>query len=377
MIITEYLNNYLKSYKHYKDYWNYEDGCVLIGCQQLFSAENERKYIDFVIKYLDPLIDNDGVILNYDNMRYNIDSFNAGKVLFPVYDFTGQKKYRYAIDYLMHRLKDHPRTSEGNFYHKSIYPDQVWLDGLYMAQPFYMEYETRYNGKANYDDILNQFRNVRKHMYDPLKKLYYHGYDAAGVQAWADKSTGLSSNFWLRSMGWYLMSLIDIIDIMSKEKNDQYMELSDFFHEAIDGVLMYQDKKTKLFYQVIDRCDDQKNYTETSGSAMISYAILKAVRLGVLKPEKYLSTGIEIFDSIVNEKIKTVNGVLSLTDICFVAGLGPGEERNGSVEYYLSEKRVSDDPKGVGPFIMAYAQKIMLENCGYRSGFSGGNYEKK
>ncbi len=362
MIIEEYLNNYLRSYKHYKNYWNYEDGCVLIGCQQLFSAENKTIYMDFVIDYLDPLISEDGIILNYDNNRYSIDSFNSGKVLFPVYDYTGKRKYRYAIDYLMQRLNEYPRTCEGNFFHKSIYPDQVWLDGLYMAQPFYTEYETRYNCKANYDDILNQFRNVRKHMYDPFKKLYYHGYDAAGVQAWADKFTGLSSNFWLRSMGWYLMSLIDIIDIMSKEVCSQYRELCSFFSEAIDGILQYQDEKTKLFYQVIDRCDDKNNYTETSGSAMISYAILKAVRLRVIDPEKYLSVGDEIFDAIVKEKIKKQDDKLSLTDICYVAGLGPGEDRDGSVEYYLSQKRVSDDPKGVGPFMMAYAQKKMIDN---------------
>ncbi|MGN0608244.1 MAG: glycoside hydrolase family 105 protein, partial [Oscillospiraceae bacterium] len=359
----KYINDFLDSYRHYKDYWNYEDGCVLMGCQQLYFATGEQKYLKFILDYLDPLIDEDGTITNFEFGKHNIDGFNAGKVLFLAYDETKNEKYRKALDFLAGQLREQPRTNEGNFFHKAIYPYQVWLDGLYMAQPFYMEYETRYNKKENYNDILAQFRNVRKYMYDPSKKLYYHGYDEAKVQPWADKKTGLSPNFWLRSMGWYLMALIDVIDNMSEEIYEQYREYGDLFREAIDGILQYQDKKTGLFYQVIDHAGTEGNYTETSGSAMVAYAVMKGARLEVISREKYAGIGTDIFNGLVREKLVPKGDGFELKDICWVAGLGPGEKRDGSVEYYLSEKIVSDDSKGVGPFMMAYAQKLMLEKC--------------
>lgn len=362
MPVQEYIRQFLGGYRHYKEYWNYEDGCVLMGCQQLYKATGDRYYLDFILNYLEPLIKEDGTILNYEFGKHNIDGFNAGKVLFLAYDETKDEKYKKAIEFLIASLKEQPRTKEGNFFHKAIYPNQVWLDGLYMAQPFYMEYETRFNKKENYNDILNQFRNVRKYMFDSEKKLYYHGYDEAKIQPWANKETGLSKNFWLRSMGWYLMALIDVIDNMSEEIYEQYREYCALFKEAIDGLLQYRDEKTGLFFQVIDRSDVSGNYTETSGSSMAAYAVMKAARLGVISKEKYAGTGIDIFDCLEREKlIKTENGY-SLKDICWVAGLGPGEQRDGSVEYYLSEKIVCDDSKGVGPFMMAYAQKLLLQN---------------
>lgn len=362
MSVQTYIDKFLENYKNYKEYWNYEDGCVLMGCQQLYNATGDKKYFDFIITYLDRVIGDDGVISNYEFGKHNIDGFNAGKVLFLAYEETGREKYRKAIDFLMDSLREQPRTKEGNFFHKAIYPDQVWLDGLYMAQPFYMEYETKFNKKENYNDILNQFRNVRKYMYDPEKKLSYHGYDEARVQPWADKVTGLSPNFWLRSMGWYLMALIDVIDNMSEEMYEFYREFCGQFKEALDGILQYRDEKTNLFYQVIDHPEAEGNYTETSGSCMVAYAVMKAARLEVISREKYAELGEKIFDSVVSEKLRTENGEEHLTDICWVAGLGPGEKRDGSIEYYISEKVVSDDSKGAGPFMMAYAQKLMLEN---------------
>ncbi|MBQ8843127.1 MAG: glycoside hydrolase family 88 protein, partial [Ruminiclostridium sp.] len=187
MSVTTYINNFLNNYQHYKEYWNYEDGCVLMGCQQLYEATGEKKYLDFILTYLDPLVEEDGIISNYEFGKHNIDGFNAGKVLFLAYRETKNEKYRKAIDFLIGSLSEQPRTKDGNFFHKAIYPNQVWLDGLYMAQPFYMEYETTFNKKENYNDMLNQFRNVRKYMYNPEKKLYYHGYDEAKIQPWADK----------------------------------------------------------------------------------------------------------------------------------------------------------------------------------------------
>lgn len=294
MLVSEYIDNYLKNYQNYKPHWNYEDGCVLMGCRRLYEVTGEKKYLDFIIRYLEPVIDNDGTIKNYETDKDNIDSFNSGKALFIAYKETGDEKYRKAIEFLIKRLMAHPRIKSGNFWHKDNYPNQVWLDGLYMAQPLYMEYETLFNDKKNYDDILNQFKNVRKYMFNKEKGLYYHGYDDARIQLWADKETGLSKNFWLRSIGWYMMSLIDVIDAMSKEMTEYCNYFCSLFEEAVSGILRYQDNETKLFYQVVDHPEVQGNYTETSGSAMIAYSIMKACAIGVLDREKYAVKGIEI-----------------------------------------------------------------------------------
>lgn len=356
MKVEGYIRDYLRRYQSYKEYWNYEDGCILMGCRQMHEVTQEQEYLDFIMKYLEPLIAEDGIIRNYELELFNIDSINAGKILFYIYDLTKEEKYRKAIEFLMERLRKHPRTKENNFWHKSIYPNQVWLDGLYMALPFYMEYETRYDGKEEYSDILAQYRNVRRLMFDEEKKLYYHGYDESREQPWSNKKTGRSANFWLRSMGWYLMSLVDVLGEMSIEIYEQYRELADLLKETVKGILQYQDPESRLFYQVIDRREEPGNYLETSGSAMVGYAILKGCRLGVLSKEHYQKIGMEIIEALVQQKLVEGEHGLELCDICKVAGLGPGEKRDGSVAYYLSEPRVSEDAKGVGPFIMAYAQ---------------------
>ena len=361
MNVEQYFKEYLLRYQNYKSYWNYEDGCVLIGCKQMYEATGDIQYLEFILNYLNEFIDEDGTIHHYELEQFNIDSINAGKILFYIYEVTKEEKYKKAIEFLMERLRDHPRTKDHNFWHKSIYPYQVWMDGLYMAQPFYMEYETKFHQKENYNDIVSQFRNVRKFLFDENKQLYYHGYDEARVQPWCDKVTGRSKNFWLRSMGWYLMALIDTIDAMSIEIYENYRELASLLKEAIQGILQYQDPKTKLFYQVIDHSQTEGNYLETSGSAMVGYAILKGCRLNILSKEKYQQTGIEVVEGIIGNKFLQNGETYELCDICHVAGLGPGETRDGSVAYYLSEPRVSEDAKGVGPFMMAYAQLLLTK----------------
>lgn len=360
--ISEFVRHYLDNYHNYRDYWNYEDGCILIGCVLLYRVTGDSYYKDFVIRYMRDFIEQDGSIRTFEKEKYNIDSINAGKVLFFLYNETKEEMYRKAIDTVQEQLITHPRTKCGNYWHKLIYPNQIWLDGLYMAQPFRMAYESGYHQKQDYPDIIHQFENVRKYLYNSNKELYYHAFDEARIQKWADKVTGQSPNFWLRSMGWYLMALVDTLEEMSMEIFEHYQTLASIYKEAIKGLLKYQDKESKLFYQLIDKADIEGNYLETSGSAMIAYSILKACRIGILQKEKYLRTGEEIFESLSEHKLIREAGTLHLRDICSVAGLGPGEQRDGSVEYYLSEKIVWDDPKGVGAFLMSYAEWLMLSN---------------
>lgn len=357
--INEYIHHYLKNFESAKvDLWNYEDGCVLIGAIQIYRATHETFYKDFVLQYLQKYITEDGKIRFYEKSEFNIDGISTGRTLFFALQETGEKKYRQAIEVLMDQIKDHPRTKSMNFWHKLIYPNQIWLDGLFMAQPFYMMAETKLGQKANYSDIIDQFKNVRKFLFNEEKGLYYHGYDESRQMLWADKVSGCSPNFWLRSMGWYVLALIDTIEEMSQMLYEHKMALVSLFKEAIKGLLKYQDGESKLFYQVIDKPEAAGNYLETSGSSMVAAAILKACRLKVLLGEKYASVGTEILNALAETKLIRVDGVWKLSDMCSVAGLGPKETRDGSVAYYLSEPIVCDDHKGTGAFMMAYGQYL-------------------
>lgn len=362
MKAENYIKEYLAGYRNYKDYWNYEDGCVLLGAKQLYEATGEEVYFIFIETYLKHFVMEDGTIAHYQTGKFNIDSINCGKILFFMYEKTGEEKYRKAIETVMDQIRNQPRCECGSFFHKQMYPRQIWLDGLYMAQPFYMEYETKFDKKEQYNDIIRQFENVQQYLYDKEKGLCYHAYDETKEQFWADKETGCSPNFWLRSMGWYLMALVDTMDAMSMEIYEQYRKLQDIFKLVLKGILSYQDQESGLFYQVIDRCDVAENYLETSGSAMVGYAVIKACRMGILLKEKYAQIGMGIVDSLIENKLVEENGKLHLTGICEMAGLGPESNpmRDGSVAYYLSEKIVADDSKGVGPFMMAYAQYLQL-----------------
>ncbi|WP_044973732.1 glycoside hydrolase family 88 protein [Ruminococcus sp. HUN007] len=365
MTISEYTDRYISNYKNFKDYWNYEDGCILTGCIKLYYATGERKYRDFVFSYLSSVISEEGIILNFDHCKHSTDSFNSGRSLLFAYKMTGAEKYKNAIMFLLDKIKVYPRTSEGSFIHKSIYPDQVWLDGLYMVQPFYASC-IRLFGDGDYSDIMQQFRNARSTMFNNSKKLYCHGYDSARVQPWADSESGRSRGFWLRAIGWYLMALVDTADAVGDSDSECVKLLTDLFCEAAEGVTKYSDSGSGLFYQVVDLPEDERNYTETSGSLMIAYALMKSVHLGFPVDRSYADLSRRIFESVVKEKFKTGDDGLTLTDICCSAGLGPGRQRNGSPEYYFSELIVADDPKGVGAFMMAYSEIVNDNMTGRR-----------
>lgn len=337
--------------------WNYIDGCMILALLETYNTTGEKKYLDFADAFIDHRVMEDGTIAGYKPEDYNIDNVNAGKTLFLLYDLTGKEKYRKAIDVIYGQLLGQPRTEEGNFWHKKIYPNQVWLDGLYMGQPFYMEYETKFDGRKHYDDIFRQFANVVKYMRDEKTGLYYHGYDASKSIFWCDKETGLSKNFWLRAIGWYSMALLDTLsktEPAGYEKEYEY--LKKVFRELIDSLLKFQDE-SGMWYQLPALGEGNGNYLETSGSAILAFSILRGVRLGFL-PESYRQYGVKAFEGIQNRYMKTTDGKLHLGGICLVAGLGPADNtrRDGSFAYYMSEPIVEDDAKGVAPFLLAYTE---------------------
>ncbi|MCR5107545.1 MAG: glycoside hydrolase family 88 protein [Lachnospiraceae bacterium] len=341
--------------------WNYIDGCMLSSLMRLYEMTGNKKYLEFSDSFMDWFINDDGTIKTYEKEEYNIDRIKPGCALFSLYDITGKEKYRKAMDTLRDQLETHPRTNEGNFWHKKIYPYQVWLDGLYMAQPFYTEYEHRYNKMSGCLDAFRQFQNVRRLMRDEKTGLYYHGYDESRQMYWADKDTGLSSNFWLRATGWFIASLVDTAEAMGEQMYYEYRTLQDILKELSDSLLKYIDKDSHMFYQVINRADVEGNYLETSGSALIAYAFLKGARLKYL-PARFKEEGRKIFYGITERNLsKNEDGTPRLRGICYMAGLGGDNHRDGSVEYYLSEPVVENDAKGTGPLIMAYVEILADE----------------
>lgn len=338
-----------------KPSWNYIDGCMITALLCASEITGEAKYADFAEKFIDYYVFEDGTIRGYSKEKYNLDDVNEGKVLFELYEKTGKEKYKKAIFLLESQLEEQPRTITGNFWHKQIYPNQIWLDGLYMGQVFSTLFK-KYFGNKDYSDVVNQFKNVRKLMFDEDKKLYYHGCDCSKTAFWADKETGRSKSFWLRAIGWFTISLIDNIDYIDDEGAKS--ELVKIFAETIDGISQYADAETGMYYQVVDQGGREGNYLETSGSSMIAYAMMKGARLGVID-KKYAEMGRKTFDGICKKYLSiSEDGDLNLGGICLVAGLGPedNKRRDGTFEYYISEPVVENDAKGVAPFVLCYTE---------------------
>ena len=345
-----------------KSGWDYIDGCMIMALLEIYATTKEEKYLNFADYYEDFRISDDGTIDGYNKEEWNLDNINGAKNLITLYELTKKKKYRKAAAKIFQQIEEQPRTSEGNFWHKKIYPNQVWLDGLYMALPYYMEYEVLYDNSENINDIYQQFFNVYDKMRDKNTGLYYHGYDSTKSIFWANKETGLSQNFWLRSLGWYSMALLDTLNKADDKGSQNWNKLKEIFVQLCDSMLEFQDE-TGMWWQVPNYPNKGANYLETSGSAIYAYSLLKGARTGILEDEKYRNAGKKAFEGICNKYLKTKDGKLSLGGICLVAGLGPENKpnRDGSFEYYMSESIVEDDAKGVGPFILAYNEYRLLE----------------
>lgn len=344
-----------------KPHWGYVDGCMLMGIYRIFQATNKDELITFIERYVSFFVNNEGKILSYNKSTYNCDLINEGKLLFPIWHHTQSDKYWQAILTLIEQLNEQPRTVEGNFWHKLRYPNQVWLDGLYMVQPFYAEYAIETKNSSIISDIVSQFLTVEEKMKDKDTGLYFHGYDSSYKMFWASKKNGCSENFWTRSIGWLCMALVDTIEIIQLSYQTESEKLSVMLRDLVEALVSLMDKETRLFFQITNLGGRVGNYTETSGSAAISYTLLKGSRLGVL-PSFYSKIGKEIFDNLLKYKTYEKNEELHLKDICLVAGLGGEKEqsrRDGSYEYYISEPVVEDDAKGFSTLLMAYSELLL------------------
>ncbi len=339
--------------------WNYIDGCMMAALLSMYKITGEQRYFDFVEIFLSYYVSEDGSMLGFKEEDYNLDNICEGRVLFDVYRISGKEKYRKAIEILYGQLLRQPRTHEGNFWHKAIYPNQVWLDGLYMGQVFYSRYTTEFDNCRGYEDIRKQFKTVHEKMLDKETGLYRHGYDASKSAFWAQEN-GCSKNPWLRSLGWFSAALVDVTEnIVNCE--EMKAELTGYARELAKNLLPYIDEKTGMLYQVPTQIGREGNYPETSGSAMVAYFYIKGSRLGLLD-EAYGQRGAAIFQAICDRYLTETDGKLNLGGICLVAGLGPenNRRRDGSYEYYISEPIVENDAKGLAPFLMCYTELLQL-----------------
>ena len=329
--------------------WTYEQGVQLKAVEQVWYATGDPKYFNFIKRGMDFWYDKDGN-LKYDADEYNIDHVTPGRAILTLFRVTNDEKYKKSLQLIRSQLLTHPRTKEGGFWHKKIYPFQMWLDGLYMGEPFYAEYSLVFN-EDNWNDIANQFVWMENRARDKKTGLLYHGWNESKEQKWANKETGLSPHVWGRAMGWYAMALADVLDTFPKN-NPRRAELVAILGRTAEAIAKYQDKDG-LWWDIIDLPERPKNYHESSCAAMFVYAIAKGVRQGNL-PGKYLQTANKGWIGIKNEFIKErTDGTLDWEGTVSVSGLGGNPYRDGSFEYYMSEKLRTNDAKGLGPAVMA------------------------
>lgn len=335
-----------------KPKWDYTQGLMAKAILETYVATGDTAYLNYVQAFADFFIQPDGTIQTYKLESYNIDRVNGGNFIYLLDSLNPKPEYKAAIRLLRSQLATQPRTSEGGFWHKQIYPWQMWLDGLYMGEPFYAHYAAWAQEDTLFDDVVRQFRVVDKHTYDPATGLNFHGWDESRAQAWADSVTGCSPHTWGRAEGWYVMAICDVLDYLPADHEGR-ADLIRILNRVCDALVTYQDPETKMWYQVVDLPGEEGNYTESTCSAMFCYAMAKGARLGYL-PAIYMDRAREAFDGIWNSAIvENEDGTVSLTRCCAVAGLGGNPYRSGTYEYYINERVTTDDPKGVGPLILA------------------------
>jgi len=332
--------------------WHYEHGLQVMAIERAAQVTGDERYARFVADWIDHFVQPDGSIRTYRVDEYNLDQINAGKLLFGAWERTGEERYRKALDLLREQLRTQPRTQSNGFWHKKIYPYQIWLDGIYMAAPFLAEYAHRFNEPAIFEDILHQILFIEERTRDPKTGLLYHAWDESREQRWCDPETGLSKYFWGRAIGWYVMALVDVLDDFPQNRAGR-AELIAVLNRTARALLRAQDKATGLWYQILDLPEREGNYLEASASAMFVYGFAKGVRMGYL-PEDFLFSARRGYHGLLQNLVRIDSqGLLTLEKVCGGAGLGGDPYRDGSFEYYINEKIIPNDPKGVGPFILA------------------------
>ena len=343
--------------------WNYETGVILFAFEKLAQANGKNEYKDYTKKIVDHFINDDGTIRTYIMEEYNLDNIPAGRLLLQLYKETKEEKYKKAADLLYQQMCWQPRNKVGGIWHKLKYPTQMWLDGLYMGQPFVSEYANTFKDSSRFDDVVKQFVLMEKYARDPKTGLLYHGWDESHLQKWANPKTGTSPEFWSRAMGWYMMGLVDVLDYLPP-KHKGRSGLIAILNRLSKAVVMFQDKNQGVWWMITDKKDQAMNYPESSASAMFVYALAKSIRKGYIS--KTYATAVEKgYKGLINKFIvKDSIGNIHYTQAISGAGLGGNPYRDGSYAYYTSEPKRDDDLKAIGPFIQACIEYNVLVQQG-------------
>jgi unsaturated rhamnogalacturonyl hydrolase len=356
-----YFDDFCRRYQHYKaGAWCYEDGCIYRALQLLHEATGEERWFLHLQRLCGAQIDADGNLAGFNPDEFNIDNIMAGRVLLPLERLTGQRRYALASRRLFSQLERHPRIPAGNYWHKKRYPHQVWLDGLYMGLPFQVEHALMHGEREPVVDAISQFESALD-LTDAGDGLHVHGYDDSREQKWADPETGRSQAVWARAMGWLAMALVDVLALLPQdEAAGPLLERTRVILRAIQR----HQCRSGLWLQVLGDESLPGNYEESSASAMFSYALLLAAHLDLFEGVEAASmreAGLRALRNLTETRLTAVDHQVQFEGICLVAGLGSfsGLYRDGSPAYYLSEPVVSDDPKGVGPLMMAVAEAIL------------------
>lgn len=340
--------------------WNYEIGVVLMGFERLWTMTGDKTYYDYSKHIVDHFINPDGTIRTYILDEYNSDNIPPGRQLLHLHEIYKEEKYKIAAQTLRNQISWQPRNKVGGFWHKLKYPSQMWLDGLYMVEPFYAEFALVNKQPNDFNDIINQFVWMEKYSRDAKTGLLYHGWDESKLQRWANPTTGLSPEFWSRSMGWYMMALVDVLDYIPKT-HPRRNELISILNRLSTALIKFQDAKSGVWWQVTDKAYKEKNYLESSATAMFVFSLAKAVRM------KYISATFntplqKAYNGMIKEFVKEdSSGKYHYVQAVAGAGLGGIPYRDGTYEYYVNEPKRDDDLKAIGPFIQACIEMELLK----------------
>lgn len=330
----------------------YEYDLAFLGSAIDELGNIDKKYSNYMKAYIDYFVQEDGTINGHKLTDYNIDRVRPGLNMLELYERTGDSKYKIAIETLVDQMERQPRTNSGGFWHKKIYPYQMWLDGLYMASPFLVRYAHDFNQPKWFDEVAFQLKEVYKETLDPKTGLVYHAWDESRQQRWCNPETGQSKHFWSRAAGWYMMALVDVLDYLPENHPDR-QELISILNDLSEALLKVRDPKTGLWYQVLDQGGREGNYLEASGTAMFIYTFAKGAKKAYLD-NSFLGIANSAFDSMTENMVKTGDdGLPTLTNTCGACGLGGNPYREADYNYYVTEKQVDNDQKGVAPFILA------------------------
>lgn len=340
--------------------WNYESGLVLKGIERVSETLEHGRYFEYLRHMVNRVVTPDGHILGYLPEDYNLDQLNEGKLLFGLLRKTGDKRYRTAIDRLVTQIQGQPRTKSGGFWHKKIYPFQIWLDGAYMSSPFLAQYAKEFDQPGWMDDVVGQILRLEERTRDVRTGLLYHAWDETREERWADPKTGCSPHFWGRAMGWFTMAITDVLDFLPLN-HPKRASLMEIFQRLINALTGVQDPRSGLWCQVLDYPPANGNYVESSCSAMFIYAIAKGVRKGYLAP-RFAHHAKTAYEGLLLHRIeRDNNGAIHLTHCNAVAGLGNTPYRDGSYEYYVQEKVTTDDAKALGALMLACVELSRLD----------------